>query len=111
MTKAVDKALGIGTTRDQNVANRLEPATRQVLAELTAGAGLGADWARVLLIERMRWHINRGPKPIAITPHRPADIHAQGHVIRRAWELVDANRHRLPPVNENTSPTAEWKAS
>lgn len=106
MTKAEEKAIDRawrGLDRaGQTIADDgcvLDWHTRRVLEEAVAGSGV-APRARPYLIRRLRYHLDRGP-----VPSPPTDLGGDAAWIRRrAWELVDANRGRITPVNDRTEP-------
>lgn len=94
----LDKALGQGNTRQRGVAKPLPPHVAAVLRELAHDSGITGDAERADLVTIMRWHLELGPKPLAIGGLPPARAYVQQTIRRRAWELVDANRHRLPAI-------------
>lgn len=105
-TPALERALGTSTPRERRIAEPLEAPTANVLRELAHNSGVAGDAALVGLVLLMRWHVGRGPKPHQRAGLTVAEAYAADITRRRAWELVDANRHRLPPVNEETAPHA-----
>lgn len=100
--KAIDRAIR-GLDRDgQTVPDDehvLDPNTARVIRDLAANSG-AADKARPYLIRRMRYHIGRAALPVC-----PTELNPYGPWLRRrAWDLVDEARRRLPPVLDETEP-------
>lgn len=90
MTKAIGEELG-------RIGN---PSTRAIVGELSRTAGVQGTPAVVFLIRRMSYHLGLGG-----TPTPPSSLHGMtGWVERRAWEVLEENRHRLPALREDTCP-------
>lgn len=99
--KAIDRALR-GLEPRQTVPDpryAIDLPTMSAIRDLAAHSGV-APAGRPLLIRCIRYYLGKGPAPTAT-----ADVRKHADWIRRrAWELVDDNRHRLPPVEEDRKP-------
>ena len=99
-----DRALGIGTNREDGViAPKVDPSTASVLRDLArpANTGINGAWAAWAVVMWMRYYLGHiGPR---LTVQRRTDAvytdaHTRELIPRRAYELLDANRDRLPPI-------------
>lgn len=84
-------------------SNLTEP-TRAYLEHLVRVSGVGTAPAQLYLARRLSCHV--GGVRTAIPPSGLAGGDA-AFVERRAAELVDEHRHRLPPVLESTMPRGQ----
>ena len=74
----------------------LDLPTRRLLEDLVLTSGVGGDPARVYLAGRLRWLLGKGDVPV-LSSSLARDA---AFINRRAVELIDGNRHRLPAPNE-----------
>lgn len=86
--------------RGELVANEnLDEPTRAELEHLVNISGVGTPAGRLYLARRLVWHLGRGDAPI---PSRELTGYVTGFIERRARELVEQHRRRLPAVREST---------
>jgi hypothetical protein len=99
--KAIDRALRGLLDRESipQPANAIDHPTMRALADLAANSG-AAPAARPYLIWRMRYTLGKGPLQSCPASLRDVDDWLK----RRAWDLLDQNRHRLPPLIEEREP-------
>lgn len=83
--------------------DRLNEPTRATIEHLVNVSGVGTPPARLYLARRLVWHLGLGDAP-APSSELKGDVLA--FVDRRAAELVEQHRSRLPPVRESTMPGA-----
>lgn len=81
------------------VGRPLSEPTRAELEHLVNVSGVGTPPARLYLARRLAWHLGKAPVPI---PPSGMTGDVAGFVERRALELVEQHRRRLPPIDERT---------
>lgn len=84
--------------------DRLDEPTRATLEHLVNVSGVGTPPARLYLTRRLIWHLGLGSVPIPAGELKPDVV---TFIDRRAVELVEQHRRRLPPVAERTMPGGE----
>jgi hypothetical protein len=80
----------------------LDHPTQRVIRDLVGSSGAKPGPAQVYIAKRIRYHLGKGNPPTP--PRELGDLMLVGWADARAWELVDHNRHRLPPVRDETEP-------
>jgi hypothetical protein len=78
----------------------IDAPTRTIIRELVAQSGAKPGPAQVYIAKRIRYHLGAGNPP---APPRELDGLAEW-ADRRAWDLVDQARRRLPPIRNETEP-------
>jgi hypothetical protein len=82
-------------------ADYIDHPTRRLLEDLVLTSGVGTEDGRVYVARRLRWLLGKGDVPIC-----PAALTRDvGFLDRRAIELIDGNRHRLPAPDERRMQT------
>jgi hypothetical protein len=81
--------------------SKLTEPTRATIEHLVRVSGVATPPAQLYLARRLSWHL--GAIRSAVPPSGIAGD-TVAFVDRRAAELIDANRRRLPPVIESTMP-------
>lgn len=81
-----------------HVSNR---HTRRVLTDLVRSSGVSGAGPQRYLAGYMRWYLGVRATAPPIRGSSLRDSTTAEFVRRRAWEQVDANRHRLPPLRDD----------
>lgn len=98
----VERALGrtIGR-RSREQPAEIDPGVYLELRRMVFESGITGDDRQAELVMMMRWHLGLLPphqKPMIRSGLSAVDQYTAELIARRAWELVDENRRRLPAV-------------
>lgn len=89
------------TPRSALLGNRrVNEPTRLEVERLVGGSGVAGAPGRLFLARLLVWHLGLGDRPL---PSRELNG-VTGFIERRAAELIDGHRDRLPPVVEDRMP-------
>lgn len=83
-------------------ASSLTAPDRMTIRRLVLDSGIVGRDALEIVTRLVVWHLGRGQKPIrpSSTTMTPAEAYATDLLARRAWQIVDEHRDRLPPVED-----------
>lgn len=85
--------------RSQLLGYSISEPTRAELEHLVNVSGVGTAAARLYLVRRLAWHLGKAPVPI---PPSGMAASISEFVERRARQVADENRRRLPALDERT---------
>lgn len=97
-------ALRIARPGDDTAGGRkhMPESTANVILALVGDAGVHGAAAKTYLVDLLRWHLGYTTAP---TPTGNLKSPELAFIRRRAYELVDSARDRLPPIERDRAAT------